>query len=130
MKEDFDDAQSVSLVQSPADSSRRQGEPTLENMSSHGSTADGAQAHCQSDTAGLVDCDTCLKSSAAAFLETYDKELVTDTQQILSALQNVGSKGLTKEQLVRHEMPATSRSSSCSPGRFEHITPSASMGHR
>ncbi|KAI0757275.1 hypothetical protein C8Q80DRAFT_1132805 [Daedaleopsis nitida] len=67
----------------------------------HGHTPEGGSAFCRHTSEDLVDCQACLEQTKASLLgETADAIERTAAEMVLAALQEAGSTGLTKQQLL------------------------------
>ena len=71
----------------------------------HGHTADGEVAFCRRTSDGIVDCHACLASAKSSLLQESNDEERSAFEKLLPVLDEAGSKGLTKRQLLVSTQP-------------------------
>ena len=69
--------------------------PTLE----HGKLADGKLAFCRRTSEGVIDCQACLQHARESLLRELNADEQTAVGRILTALDEAGPSGLTKQDL-------------------------------
>ena len=73
------------------------GEPSLRE---HGILADGEQAFCRLTSGGLIDCPACLEQARRTLFRELEANERTAFDGVLVALDEAGSGGLTKQELL------------------------------
>ncbi|KAI0724234.1 hypothetical protein C8T65DRAFT_704140 [Cerioporus squamosus] len=66
----------------------------------HGPPADGEIEFCRHSSDGLVDCHACLETAKTSLLRELNDEECSAVEKLLPALEEAGSTGLTKRQLL------------------------------
>ncbi|RPD63262.1 hypothetical protein L227DRAFT_544094 [Lentinus tigrinus ALCF2SS1-6] len=71
----------------------------------HSQTADGEVAFCRRTSEGIVDCHACLEWAKSSLLRDLSDDESSAVEKLLPVLDEAGSKGLTKRQLLAKLAP-------------------------
>jgi len=81
--------------------------PEDSQAATHGMTATNEPACCRRDSTGVVDCQACLDQEYGAFVSSIDQREREAMSILIKALNDAGSSGIPKDQLLSYIDPSS-----------------------